>query len=98
MEPGVPLLLAPGSAPGLLPGYFTREAPAFSGPVLPPHFVCPNNGASLFAPAPRLSAFRSAGLCHLGSSAGHPSTLPVHLPQVWNMLTSISIATNWSTA
>lgn len=82
MEPGVPLLLAPGPAPGLLRCHLAGEAPAFPGPLLLPHPVCPDLRTPLPAPPPRLPTFCTAGLHHLGSSAGHPPALPVHLPQV----------------
>lgn len=82
MEPSVPLLLAAGPAPGLLRGHLTGEAPALPGPLLLPHPVCSYLRAPLPAPLPRLPALRSAGLHYLGSPAGRPPAIPVHLPQV----------------
>lgn len=82
LEPGVPLLLAPGPAPGLLCGYLAREASAISRPLFLPQPVRPDFCAPLPAPAPHLSALCFAGLCHLGSPAGYPPAIPVHLPQV----------------
>lgn len=82
MEPGVPLLLAPGPALGLLRGHLAGETPTLPGPLLLPHRVCPDLGAPLPAPPPRLAALRSAGLHHLGSPAGRPPAVPVHIPQV----------------
>lgn len=82
LEPGVPLLLAPGSAPGLLCGYLIREASALSRPLLIPYTVRPDFCAPLPDPASHVSAFCFAGLCYLGSPAGYPPAIPVHLPQV----------------
>lgn len=82
MEPGVPLLLAPGPAPGLLRGHLTGEAPTLPGPLLFPYPVCPDLRARLPASPPRLPALCFGGLHHLGPTAGHPPALPVHLPQV----------------
>lgn len=82
MEPGVPLLLAPGPTPGLLCGHLAGEATALPGPLLLPHPVCPDRRTPLPAPRPRLPAFCTAGLHHLGSFAGHPPALPLHLLQV----------------
>lgn len=86
LEPGVPLLLAPGSAPGLLCGYLTREASALSRPLLVPYTVRTDFCAPLPDPAPHVSAFCFAGLYHLGSPAGYPPAIPVHLPQVSKQL------------
>lgn len=82
LEPSVPLLLAPGSAPGLLCSYLTREASAFSRPLLIIHTVHPDFCTPLPDPAPHLSAFCFAGLCHLDSPASYPPAILVHLPQV----------------
>lgn len=96
MEPGVPLLLAPGPAPGLLRSHLAGEAPALPGPLLLPHSVCPDLCTPVPAPAPRLSAFCPAGLYHLGSPAGRPPALPVHLPQVSVHFTETGTTTNVS--
>ena len=82
VELGVPLLLAPGPAPGLMCSHLVGEAPALPGPLLLPHPVRPDLCTPLLAPPPRLPAFCPPGLPHLGSSAGRPPTLLVHLPQV----------------
>lgn len=82
VEPCVPLLLAPGSAPGLLRGHLTGEASALPGPLLFSHAVFPDLGTPLPAPPPRIPAFCFAGLHHLGSPTGHPPAIPVHLPPV----------------
>lgn len=82
MEPGVPLLLAPGPAPGLLCGHHTGETSTLPGPLLLPHLLCPDLRTTLPSPPLRLPAFRAAGLHRLGSPAGRPPALPVHLPQV----------------
>ena len=82
VEPSVPLLLAAGPAPGLLRGHLTGKAPTLPGPLLLPHPVRRYLRAPLPAPLPRLPALRSAGLHYLGSPAGHPPAIPVHLPQV----------------
>lgn len=82
MELGVPLLLAAGPAPGLLRGHLTGEAPTLPGPLLLPHSLCSDLRPPLPAPSPRLPALRFAGLHYLGSAAGHPPALLIHLPQV----------------
>lgn len=82
MEPGVPLLLAPGPAAGLLRGHLSGEAPTLPGPLLLPHPVCADHRAPLPAPLPRLPALRPTGFLHLGSPASRPPAVPVHLPQV----------------
>lgn len=82
VEPGVSLLLVPGPAPGVLCGHLAGEATALPGPLLLPHVMCADLRTPLPAPPPRLLALCSAGLHHLGSPAGNPPALPVHLLQV----------------
>lgn len=82
VEPGVPLLLAPGPPPGLVRGHVAGEAAALPGSLLLPDPVCPDHHTPVPAPPPHLSAFRPAGFPHLGAPAGRPPALSLHLQQV----------------
>lgn len=82
MEPGFPLLLALGPAAGLLCGHLAGKASALPGPLLIPHPVCPDLRTPLPASPLRVPALRLARLPGLGSPSGHPTAVPVHLPQV----------------